>query len=426
MIHAIVVTAVHCDFMAVAALSPSMMAAFLPSSAAGAIRGPRRRRAGEAARLGELRSASTSGTRSPRPAPTCGTASDEFHFVWKRMKGDFQITAEVELRRRGRRPASQARRDDSQEPGADSPYVDVAVHGDGLTSLQFRRTAGEVTEQIMAPIIGADILQLERKGNKFTMRVAWRRRAVRRRRATSSSTSATRFTSGIFVCSHNADVTETGKFRNVRIVVPAPDDFVPYRDYIGSNLEILDVETGRARDRATGRPIRSRRRTGRPTARRSSTTTTAGCIASTWPRATPTEIDTGFATANNNDHVLSFDGKMLASAITPPTTTSKSIVYTVPVEGGEPKRDHAARAVVLPRLVAGRQGAGLHRRSRRQARHLQDLRRRRRGAAADRRRRARRRARVHARRQVDLLQLVPHRHRCRSGGCRPAATTSSR
>ena len=33
-------------------------------------------------------------------------------------------------------------------------------------------------------------------------------------------------------------------FRDVRITVPASDNFVPYRDYIGSNLEVMDVVTG--------------------------------------------------------------------------------------------------------------------------------------------------------------------------------------
>ena len=55
----------------------------------------------------------------------------------------------------------------------DSAYVDVAVHGSGLTSLQYRPTAGADTTQIVAPILNPNVIQLERKGNKFTMQVAW-------------------------------------------------------------------------------------------------------------------------------------------------------------------------------------------------------------------------------------------------------------
>ena len=72
---------------------------------------------------------------------------------------------------------------------------------------------------------------------------------------------------GLFVCSHNPKVTETATFRNVRIVVPPKDGWVPYRDYIGSNLEMMDIATGNRTVLHTS-PIRSRRRTGPPTARR--------------------------------------------------------------------------------------------------------------------------------------------------------------
>ncbi len=49
---------------------------------------------------------------------------------------------------------------------------------------------------------------------------------------------------GLFVGSHNADVVETGVFENVRISVPAHEGLVPYKEYLGSNLELLDVASG--------------------------------------------------------------------------------------------------------------------------------------------------------------------------------------
>ena len=48
---------------------------------------------------------------------------------------------------------------------------------------------------------------------------------------------------GLFICSHNA-TRGARRSSDVRIIRPAPG-FVPYRDYIGSNLEIMDVATGR-------------------------------------------------------------------------------------------------------------------------------------------------------------------------------------
>ena len=49
---------------------------------------------------------------------------------------------------------------------------------------------------------------------------------------------------GLYVCSHNPDILESATFSNVRIIKPVAEDYTPYRDYIGSNLELMDVETG--------------------------------------------------------------------------------------------------------------------------------------------------------------------------------------
>jgi Tol biopolymer transport system component len=50
------------------------------------------------------------------------------------------------------------------------------------------------------------------------------------------------------------------------------------------------------------------------------------------------QIPTAFADRNNNDHVLSFDGKMLGISHHSKDDKGVSIVYTVPVEGGTPKK----------------------------------------------------------------------------------------
>jgi dipeptidyl aminopeptidase/acylaminoacyl peptidase len=222
---------------------------------------------------------------------------------------------------------------------ADSPYVDVALHGDGLTSMQMRRAAGEETTQIMAPIVGANVVELQRKGNKYTMRVAWDGQPFSAPRDVELDLGDEVYV-GIFVCSHDADEAVTAEFENVRITVPAPDDFVPYQDFIGSNLEVMDVDTGvrtivyHAKDSiqapnwtADGKALVFNRN-GRLYRFELAT----GDLAN----GKPTEINTDFATENNNDHVLSFDGKTLAISHRR-DAESNSIVYTVPVEGGTPR-----------------------------------------------------------------------------------------
>jgi Tol biopolymer transport system component len=47
-------------------------------------------------------------------------------------------------------------------------------------------------------------------------------------------------------------------------------------------------------------------------------------------------LNTAFASRNNNDHVLSFDGTQLAISHHSADHDGQSMVYTVPVEGGTP------------------------------------------------------------------------------------------
>ena len=57
---------------------------------------------------------------------------------------------------------------------ADAPYADVAVHGDGLISLQYRLTAGGPIREVQAPIKAPARVQLERHSNLFTFSMARR------------------------------------------------------------------------------------------------------------------------------------------------------------------------------------------------------------------------------------------------------------
>ncbi|MFI5184980.1 MAG: biopolymer transporter TolR, partial [Vicinamibacteria bacterium] len=155
---------------------------------------------------------------------------DEFHFAWKRMKGDFILQARVELVGKGVEEHRKLGFIARKSLGADSPYADVAVHGDGLTSLQYRRTPGAETEQVRAAVTGPDFIQLERKGNTYTLSAAHFGDPLVASQITDLDLGDDVYV-GIFLCSHNPDVVERGVFRDVRIIRPAKDGFVPYHDY---------------------------------------------------------------------------------------------------------------------------------------------------------------------------------------------------
>jgi hypothetical protein len=263
-------------------------------------------------------------------------AHDEFQFVWKKLSGDFLIRARLRFISDGVVPHRKIGVIIRQSLAPDSPYVDIAVHGDGLASMQVRDESGGDTVQYMASIAAANVVQLQRKGNKYTMHVAWDGDTFTSPREVELDLGDEVYV-GLFICSHDAGVVEEAEFDNVRIVFPAPDDLVPYRDYLGSNLEIMDVETGvrtvvyrvsdslQAPNWTTDGKALIYNRNGR-------------LYRFDLATRQPTEIDTGFATQNNNDHVLSFDGTMLAISHHSAEDGGQSIVYTVPVEGGTPTK----------------------------------------------------------------------------------------
>jgi Tol biopolymer transport system component len=112
---------------------------------------------------------------------------------------------------------------------------------------------------------------------------------------------------------------------------------VPYRDYIGSNLETVSVATGERRVLHTSKgSLQAPNWTtdGRALVYNSDGRLYRFDLAS----RDATLIDTGFATANNNDHVLSFDGRTLGISHHSADDGGRSVVYTVPVTGGVPRR----------------------------------------------------------------------------------------
>src|SRR3712207_9047598 len=46
-------------------------------------------------------------------------------------------------------------------------HINAVVHGDGLTSLQLRKTTGANTEEVRSKLTGADVIQLDRRGNTY-------------------------------------------------------------------------------------------------------------------------------------------------------------------------------------------------------------------------------------------------------------------
>ncbi len=264
---------------------------------------------------------------------------DDFHFVWKRLTGNFIVSARANFI--GPYVEEHRKIGWSIRPtlATNGPHVTAALHGNGLMSLQFRRTTGATTEEIKSrdSLPDADaVIQLERRDGVYLMSVAHFGDTLATEQLTGVSLPDTVYV-GLFVCAHNDSVVEAATFANVRITQPAPASLVPYRDYLGSNLEILDVASGNATIVHQYRgsfQAPNWTRDGKALIYAQEGRLYRFDLASQRIEV----INTGFATRNNNDHVLSFDGRMLAISNSSPEDSGASIVYTVRATGGTPKR----------------------------------------------------------------------------------------
>ena len=261
---------------------------------------------------------------------------DDFHFVWKRMTGDFILTARGRLLGAGveehRKLGWQVR----SSLDTHSPHATIVAHGNGLISLQWRRTAGAQTEQDSFTVRGTDVLQLERRGDIYIARVARWGDTLTAREISGLSLGDDVYV-GLFVCAHNDTVTERATFDDVRITRPAAQGFVPYRDYLGGQLEVMDVATGERRIVFTSKDAIQApnwTRDGKSLIYNANGRLYRFDLA----RGEPVELNTGFATSNNNDHVLSFDGRMLAISHHVAEEQNNSNVFVVPTKGGTPRR----------------------------------------------------------------------------------------
>jgi len=144
-------------------------------------------------------------------------ATDAFYFVWKRGTGDFTLTADVQFVGKGVVAHRKAVLMVRQDLTPDSAYADVALHGDGLTSLQFRPAAGAETQEIRSTLTAPTRIRIQRRGNSFT---AFAGKPGEELTATAPQEVNLHddVYVGLGVCSHDAGVLETAIFSNVALI----------------------------------------------------------------------------------------------------------------------------------------------------------------------------------------------------------------
>jgi TolB protein len=261
---------------------------------------------------------------------------DEFQYTWKKIKGDFILQARMKFIGKGvvaHRKIGIMLRDSLT---SNSTQLNGVIHGDGLTSLQYRKAPGKQTEEIRTTAIAPTIMQLERKGNQFILSVA-----VEGQPYVTVETSEVKLNeelyAGLFICSHDTSVMEEAIFDNVRLTIPAKDNFIPYKDYIGSHIEILDIESGK-RTIIYSSPKSLQAPNWTPDGKALVYNCEGKLYSLNLKLLKAKEIPTGFAITNNNDHVLSFDGKTQGISDHTQHPSKQSLVYILPSKGGEPEQ----------------------------------------------------------------------------------------
>lgn len=262
--------------------------------------------------------------------------SDQFHFAWKKMKGDFILSAGVRFIGEGKHEHRKAGWMIRDGLGSGAPHVSSAVHGDGLTSLQYRTAEGGETLETRSVVEAPDVIQLERKGDLFIFSAAVRVNPFDTVAVRQASLTGEVYT-GLFVCSHDNNVAESAVFSNVRITKPAWQGLVPYGDYLASNLEILDIETGLRRV-VFQAPNSIQAPNWTPDGKYLIYNSDGLLYRFDLEAGKPEVINSGLATSNNNDHVLSFDGSMLGISHHVAEEENRSNIFVMPAGGGKPER----------------------------------------------------------------------------------------
>ncbi|RYY26194.1 MAG: DUF5050 domain-containing protein [Chitinophagaceae bacterium] len=266
---------------------------------------------------------------------------DEFSFVPTKIYGDFLLTTNLKFSDttgHSHKKAGWMIRESLDESAA---HVSALIHKDGLTSMQARPLRGsfmrDPQDEIRAPKKRADIIQLERSGKQFIMRIANAGEPLQVVAVKEYAEMPDTVYAGLFVASHDAEKLEEAQFWNVRIDKPVPDNYSTGKSgFIGCRLEILDVFTGQRKviHESKGR---FEAPNWMPDGKRLLFNANGYLYTIPVEGGDTVRLNTGKADRNNNDHGISFNGKMLAiSSHRTGLPGGGSSVYVLPLTGGEP------------------------------------------------------------------------------------------
>jgi TolB protein len=282
------------------------------------------------------------------------STQDAFQFAWKKVSGDVELTADIAFPNTQGNPHKKAVLMLRRTLDTNSEYVDVALHGNGMSALQYRLENGAATQEVQtkfAPLVFVSgkneyprpvRLRVVRRGNYAYLFVQMDENgALHYVGASIPMKLAGHFYAGIGVCAHDKNAMEEVTFSNLQLRNLPPSIGTPV---LYSTLETVAINS---------------------TDRTAVYTAPARFEAPNWSRdgsyflfnrdghlekltvkgGTPEAINTGALNHLNNDHGISPDGTQLAISDNSQETKSPdgkpahdSLVYVVPIAGGAPRQ----------------------------------------------------------------------------------------
>jgi TolB protein len=143
--------------------------------------------------------------------------ADQFHYLWRQISGNFSVTATAKFLTDGiahRKAVIMLRK----SLDTDSPFVQLAIHGDGMPSVQFRTTKGDNTNTVDFPIEGPGTFQLKlvRQGSSIGVWVS-KDGAPPRELGHTQNQLGSPVLVGLGVSSHSQEATNTVLFSDVSV-----------------------------------------------------------------------------------------------------------------------------------------------------------------------------------------------------------------
>jgi TolB protein len=260
-------------------------------------------------------------------------STDEFQFVWKKVSGDVTLTADIAFEGAGGNPHRKAVLMIRQSLDTDSTYADIARHGVGLTSLQWREEKGDMTHEVQANINAPQRLRIEKRGDYFYMFLG-EGDDLKLAAGSPVIQLESPFYVGLGVCSHDKDRVETAVFSNVDLETSQPAASPQTALY--STLETVSIESGDRRQVYTT-PGRIEAPNWTPDGKSLLFNRNGRIDKIPVEGGQPQILATGFATRCNNDHGISPDGASLAMSDSS-QDGHEPLIYVVPLAGGTPRR----------------------------------------------------------------------------------------